>query len=62
MTFFAFFIPLIAACYWAGRQSTGYGIALFFFGVFIWQMAMDGPSSLLDHSGQCDYGHAANDC
>ncbi|MDW9772547.1 hypothetical protein GOA89_11580 [Sinorhizobium meliloti] len=62
MTFFAFFFPLIAASYWIGRNRAGYGIALFFAGVFVWQMAIDGPSSLLESNGCTDYGHAANDC
>lgn len=62
MIFFAFFIPLIAACYAIGRNNAAYGIVLFFAGVFVWQVATDGPESLLDPIGCVDYGHAANEC
>lgn len=62
MTFFAFFIPLVLACYWVGKNNAAYGVVLFFAGVFVWQIATDGPDSLLEHSGCIDYGHAANDC
>lgn len=62
MTFFAFFIPLVLAAYWVGRNKAGYGVALFFAGVLVWQMATDGPASLLESNGCTDYGHAANDC
>jgi hypothetical protein len=62
LIFFAFFIPLVFACYWVGRDKAGYGVALFFAGVFVWQMAIDGPSSLLENNGCTTYGHAARDC
>ncbi|MDX0180841.1 hypothetical protein GOC16_08245 [Sinorhizobium meliloti] len=62
MTFFAFFIPLVMAAYWVGRDKAGYGIALFLAGVLVWQVAIDGPASLLESNGCTDYGHAANDC
>lgn len=62
MTFFAFFVPLVAACYWIGRNNAGYGVALFFAGVFVWQVATDGPSSFLENIGCVNYGHAAKDC
>ncbi|RVG88666.1 hypothetical protein [Sinorhizobium meliloti] len=62
MTFFAFFIPLVMAAYWVGRDKAGYGIALFLAGVLVWQVAIDGPASLLESNGCADYGHAAKDC
>lgn len=62
MIFFAYFLVVILLAYRVGRKTAGYGIFVFFLGVFLWQMAVDGPGSLLAHNGCVSYGHAANDC
>lgn len=57
----AYFGAAILIAYKVGSKGAGYGIAVFFAAVIVWQVAIDGPLSLMEPSG-CDYGHAARDC
>lgn len=61
MIWFAFFGAAVALSYWAGRNSPGYGVAVFLASVALWQVVNDGPGSFLELS-DCNYGHAARDC
>lgn len=57
----AYHVIVVILAYRFGERSAGRGVAVFFFGVFAFQMVVNGPGSLLD--GGCeDYSIHASSC